>query len=468
MDHRFVANGQTTLADGTRIEDLVDVETREVAMRVLSDPELYELEMERVFAKSWILLAHDTEIPNPGDFVTRDLGADPVIVSRAKDGAVKVFLNVCMHRGMIVCRSECGNTSQFKCIYHGWTYDDQGRFLGSPVAKEQMHGDIYPKSQLGLREARVETFGGFVFATWDEKAPSLDEYLGEMKFYLELLFDKSEGGLESVGPPQRYVIHSNWKCAGEQFAGDGYHTLMLHRSLLELGVIGGDGESIAEMAPAMYGVDVSSPQGHGLRCIPATETFAILLGRSTEGLSTTDKLKALPPVGFTPDMVDTLSDRFGEDQLQLLADAPPTVGGMFPNVGIVFVYSPAPDGTMLSTISMHTFVPKGPDKFEFLNWCLVERDAPEELKRKMTKATVQTLGSSGTIEQDDADTWPEMQRAATGPMGRRQTLKYQALLGENKPDDWPGGGLVYNGFSKDDNQWNWWLRWRDLMLNKAW
>src|SRR3546814_16103470 len=82
----------------------------------------------------------------------------------------------------------------------------------------------------------------------------------------------------------------------------------------------------------------------------------------------------------------------------------------------------------------------------------------------MMAVSAYNMGSSGTIEQDDTDTWPHMTRNARGAMGKRQTLKYGALLGENKPDDWPGGGSVYDGFTKDDNQWKWWLAYRDLML----
>src|SRR3546814_20374270 len=82
----------------------------------------------------------------------------------------------------------------------------------------------------------------------------------------------------------------------------------------------------------------------------------------------------------------------------------------------------------------------------------------------MMAVSAYNMGSSGTIEQDDTDTWPHMTRNARGAMGKRQTLKYGALLGENKPDDWPGGGSVYAGFTKDDNQWQWWLAYRDLML----
>src|SRR3546814_7517614 len=89
-------------------------------------------------------------------------------------------------------------------------------------------------------------------------------------------------------------------------------------------------------------------------------------------------------------------------------------------------------------------------KFEFYTWFFAEKGAPEDLKKRMMAVSAYNMGSSGTIEQDDADTWPHMTRNARGAMGKRQTLKYGALLGENKPDDWPGGGSVYAGFTKDD------------------
>ena len=79
-----------TLSDGTKVADLVNVATREVQMRALSDPELYELEMEQIFGKIWIFLGHESEIPNSGDFVTRDMGSDSVLVTRDKSGEVHV------------------------------------------------------------------------------------------------------------------------------------------------------------------------------------------------------------------------------------------------------------------------------------------------------------------------------------------------------------------------------------------
>jgi len=115
-------NAETRLRDGTRISDLINHETREVKVRVLSDPELYELEMERIFAKTWIFLGHETEIPNKGDFITRDMGSDAVIVARDRDNEIHVSLNVCPHRAMKVQTHDAGNTNVHMCIYHGWSF----------------------------------------------------------------------------------------------------------------------------------------------------------------------------------------------------------------------------------------------------------------------------------------------------------------------------------------------------------
>ena len=149
----------TTLSDGTRIADLVRPETREVELRTLSDREIYDLEMERVFGKTWLLLGHASEIPNSGDYMMRDMGNDSVIVTRDRDGQVHVSLNVCPHRGMRVCLTDKGNTQVHKCIYHGWAFKPNGDFIGAPVADEKMHGELLPKSELGLRNV---TFAGRV------------------------------------------------------------------------------------------------------------------------------------------------------------------------------------------------------------------------------------------------------------------------------------------------------------------
>src|SRR5262245_21756456 len=108
------------LSDGTTLDELINVEDYTLSLRLFADPEIYRWELERLFSRAWIVLAHESELPNLGDFVSRSLGEDPVIVSRDEAGQVHVMLNVCAHRGMQVCRAEYGNAESFRCPYHGW------------------------------------------------------------------------------------------------------------------------------------------------------------------------------------------------------------------------------------------------------------------------------------------------------------------------------------------------------------
>lgn len=455
-----------TLADGTKAADLVNIATREVQLRALSDPELYELEMERIFGKTWILLGHDSEIPKSGDFMVRDLGSDSVLVTRDKSGDVNVLLNVCSHRGMRISTLDAGNTQIHTCIYHGWAFRPNGAFLAAPVEKECMHGKIKTKDELGLKKARVTLYGGLIFATWNIEGPSFEEFLGDTKWYYDMLFCRSDKGMEVLGPPQRFTVRANWKAAGEQSAADGYHTLTLHRWLGEIGAYSkkGEGESGGgDLSPEMYGVEISSPHGHALRCIDLSRKIRRLTGLDPDKLSIEEKLNALPPAGITQDMVPQLQRNLSADQLKVQTSMPPQVGGIFPNVLFGFVYIPQADGSVVGSMTMHAYVPKGPDKLEFVNWIFAEKDAPPELREKMLKQTIQLFGTSGMVEQDDSDTWPHMTLAAKGAMGKKQTMKYQAVYETGKPEGWPGPGIVNEGFTKDDTQWHWWLHWRELM-----
>jgi hypothetical protein len=108
-------------------------------------------------------------------------------------------------------------------------------------------------------------------------------------------------------------------------------------------------------------------------------------------------------------------------------------------------------------------MPRGPDKFEWTTYFFAEKGTSEATKQMMRAAATQGTGTSGIIEQDDSDTWPHMSESARGVIGRTETMKYQAILGENRPADWPDKAKVYEGFGKDDAQWEWWLAYHRLM-----
>ena len=103
-----------------------------IPAHVYGDPEVFALERDRLFARFWVFLAHESEIPDPGDYVVRRVLADSFIVARDESGVVRVMFNMCLHRGMQVCRAEMGNASHFRCPYHAWTYRNDGRLAGLP------------------------------------------------------------------------------------------------------------------------------------------------------------------------------------------------------------------------------------------------------------------------------------------------------------------------------------------------
>src|SRR5215208_2861369 len=114
---------------------MVDYQQGLVDRRMFFDPEIYQLELERIFARSWLFMCHESQIPNPGDFFMSFIGEDRVIVVRDNDGGVQVLVNSCRHRGNAVCRAEEGQATSFMCTYHGWTYDLKGALVGVPGFK---------------------------------------------------------------------------------------------------------------------------------------------------------------------------------------------------------------------------------------------------------------------------------------------------------------------------------------------
>src|SRR5262245_5854288 len=191
---------EPVLSDGTTLDELVSGgRDRRISARLMQDQEIFELEMERIFDRVWVFVAHESEIPAPGDFVTREIGLDPVIVTREPDGAVAVLLNLCSHRGSRVCSADRGCAEYFQCPYHGWMYETSGALAGIPMERDAYRGGI-DKSRLGLKRARTALYQGLVFATWNEDGPGLEDYLGDYTYYLDLLFGDTDEGLEVVGP----------------------------------------------------------------------------------------------------------------------------------------------------------------------------------------------------------------------------------------------------------------------------
>ena len=121
----------TLIDDTTDAGDLVQHDR--VHGSAYTSQEVFDREMDRLFSEGWVYVAHDSELPEPGDYVTRRMGRQPVIVSRAKDGEVHVMANRCSHRGNRICNADSGSATTFRCPYHGWTFANTGRLIAIPM-----------------------------------------------------------------------------------------------------------------------------------------------------------------------------------------------------------------------------------------------------------------------------------------------------------------------------------------------
>lgn len=410
--------------------------------KVFNDREIFELEKERLFAYAWIFLAHETEIPKPGDYVVRYIVDDPFIVVRDEHGQVRAHFNSCRHRGMQVCRAEMGSASHFRCPYHGWAYRNTGDLVGVPAAKEAYGGKL-DRSAWGLIPIpKLETYKGLVFGCLDPEGPSLDQFLGDMRFYLDLIVDRSDAGLEVGGAPQRWVVDANWKLGSDNFIGDDYHTLMAHRSMVELGLAPNNPQF------AMYGEHVSAGNGHGLGLVAAPPDMP------------------LPPfLGLPDEIVQMAERRLSPTQVEVLRRTDFLHGTVFPNLSLLNVWISKDHLSMpMPMLTFRVWHPLGPDRMEVWSWFLVEKDGPEWYRQECYETYVRTFGTSGVFEQDDAENWRSVTRVLQGQFARRQKLNYQMGRGLLERDEnWPAPGAGYPLNYAEFNQRAFHSRWLEYM-----
>jgi len=203
------------------------VQPDRVHRSVYSDPAIFELEMERIFGRAWLILGHASQTRAAGDYFTTRMGREPVIVVRHEDGSVRVLINRCAHRGSMVCAEGRGNAERFVCPYHGWSYDRAGRLHAMPFES----GYAGKSGELGLRPVpRVALYRGFIFASLAESGPDLEEFLGPARASFDDLVDRAPGGeLEVAGGVFKHAYNGNWKLMLENHL-DGAHPAWVHAS----------------------------------------------------------------------------------------------------------------------------------------------------------------------------------------------------------------------------------------------
>lgn len=428
-----------------------------VPAEIYADPEVFELERERVFGRSWCFLAHESEISQPGDYVVRNILDDSFIVVRDESGQIQVLFNMCLHRGMQLCQAERGNASHFRCPYHAWTYKNSGEVVGMPYHLQAYGGDVcLPKAGRSLVSApRSDSYRGMIFACLDPTAPDLDDFLGDYKFFLDFYMHQSESG-SVVRGPQRWRVPSNWKISSENFAGDSYHTASTHASIVDIELFGPSKRKRRRLATS-YLAGPGSGTTH----------------RFEDGLA--DFSAKLCSIGYPLEMADRMRATYAPAQVALVekAGVMPSATGCLPNLSLIHTFVRIEtDGPDVPFTSLRLWQPVSATETEVLSWFVVDREAPDDFVAKSYRAYVMCFGPSGMFEQDDVENWVSITRMAKGQMAKRVKLNSRMGLALDgsvfapPTENWPAPGRGYQGFS-EFGQRQLLLRWAELLDHEA-
>ena len=290
--------------------------------------------------------------------------------------------------------------------------------------------------------AQIDHYKGFYFATFDREAPSLSDYLGEMKWYMDVFFDRREGGIEVLRGVNKCVASCNWKIPAENFASDSYHVgwthlaamMTLYQPLEQLV----DGGSASSFQLVGTGHAVMPGNGHGLGVLGANDPVDPPMA---EILAYEEKIR--------PEVEKRLGSR-----LELMN---PVVGNVFPNFSILRGISR----------TFRVWHPRGAEKTQIWSYCFVDKAAPPEVKEAFRLAVVRGFSPSGTFEQDDMDNWQECTQTCRGTVSRRYPMNYQLGVGHDHFREDLGAWASDHRFS-EASQRAFYQRWADLMDGQSW
>ena len=341
--------------------------------------DVYAAEMERIFyGAEWHPIGHASEVPNKGDFKTFQIGERPVLMVRGDDGAVRVFLNSCPHRGTTIETCPRGTRARFQCPYHRWSFHVNGRLISAPGSDEFAPG--FDKADYGLKQIRSGDAYGVVYATFSDAAPPLDDYLVEIKPYIGEICG-GDGRLKLIGY-QKVRYATNWK---EYNDNEGYHGPLLHTAFQLLGLAGTPGKQ-----------------------------FMTIFGHKVN----TSGLKEAGNSAYLSDpAIMTSKDKAREPRT--------TIVSMFPTT--VFAKH-------LDTINLRFAFPISPDAVEVHYAYFAHQDDDDELVRHRVWQSSNMMGPSGFISLEDGAVFSRIhtgsysggtvafQKGVTGPIEAPYTL----------------------------------------------
>jgi 3-phenylpropionate/trans-cinnamate dioxygenase alpha subunit len=339
---------------------------------------------------------------------------------------------------MQICRQSEGTAARFACPYHGWTYDSKGALVGRPF--KQRYGETFDPDQWGLIEvARVEEYAGMYFGNFDAGAVSLDEYLGEIKWYFDTQFRRTSNGRVVYPGVQKWSIDINWKIAAEQLSGDNYHAPITHGSAARVGLLG-DASKFAKAALYEQDFEVRAKGGHSwINLNPSVSPFVD--GEQFESYETTVREKAR----------EHLTDK----QSELTVTG--AVGTVFPNFAFI---------SFLGGLGLRVMHPRGPNKTEIWLWSAGDAEAPDWRHALSRDNNIRSFTAAGLLDADDAEMWLGCYKTLQGHQRQKHPLNYQLGGGDTARRENERPGLI-DQTPTEISIFGFYERWRELMSGDA-
>ncbi|WP_296559180.1 Rieske 2Fe-2S domain-containing protein [Pigmentiphaga sp.] len=406
-----------------------------VRTEAYTDRDVFDLEMRRVFERTWVYVGHETELPSAGSFKTAQVGRQPIVVVRGKEGELHAFFNRCVHRGAALLREAAGCVQELRCPYHGWVFDLSGKTrLVSERNDPGGYGPDFEQPE-GLEPVpRLGSYRGLVFVSLDPDIVPLETYLGSMKHIIDAKLDLSPTGRIAIASTP-YVCRypGNWKLQAENIV-DAYHFMHTHGAFVKLQAKFGDstgdfgvhkGRSTREMREQRFrGTTRSCRYGHGFAQVPAADTDGLLDGEFG-------------------DLYRGLHAQHGQEAFErIAAKATSTV---FPSMGMIHQ-------------QIRVWRPISVDETEVLIYPYELEGAPDAFNAGMLRSQERFYGPSGFGMVDDTEIFARVSQ------GLRADRVEWLLFDRGMDTDEQTGEGDYRGLpSSEAPQRALWREWRRLM-----
>lgn len=396
----------------------------QVNRAAMVDPEVFALERDKIFNHSWLYIGHETELRKKNDYRTRSVAGRPLIFARDAKGEIQVWVNSCPHRGAMLCREDKGNARFLTCFYHGWSFSTAGEMVSMPG--DDSYGPDFPRPGLAS-PAKVDSYRGFVFVSFDPDIVDLATYLAGATEYLDLVCDQSETGMEILEGTHEYSIKANWKLLVEN-SFDGYHAVSTHQRYFEM-VLAARGALDPSALGDSRGIDLGN--GHAVVAgAPATEG---LFGRPLSEAGAAEREARF----------ERFREQYGDGWVDRMQGNRNLV--IFPNLVVI---------DLVMGVVVRKIDPIAPDYMEVTAWELVPPEEGDELRKQRLDNFLTFWGPGGLASPDDVEALETCQ------------IGYGAARELPWSDISRGMSKSVNSTTDELQMRTWWRRWNELVTGE--